>query len=82
MSPTANGRRERAFLMALDYESQGRAAIEEQLLELGELARTAGATVVGTDVQRRARPDPALGRQGGGRDPGPRPVGDQRLLPG
>ncbi len=46
--------------MALDYESQGRAAIEEQLLELGELARTAGATVVGTDVQRRARPDPAL----------------------
>jgi len=46
--------------MALDFESQGRAAIEEQLLELGELARTAGATVVGTDVQRRPRPDPAL----------------------
>lgn len=46
--------------MALDFESQGRAAIEEQLLELGELARTAGAAVVGTDVQRRARPDPAL----------------------
>jgi GTP-binding protein HflX len=46
--------------MALDFESQGRAAIEEQLLELGELARTAGATVVGTDVQRRAKPDPAL----------------------
>ncbi len=46
--------------MALDYERQGRAAVEAQLLELSELARTAGATVVGTEVQRRARPDPAL----------------------
>jgi GTP-binding protein HflX len=46
--------------MALDYEGQSRAAVEEQMLELAELARTAGATVVGTDIQRRARPDGAL----------------------
>jgi GTP-binding protein HflX len=55
-----NGAPERAFLIALDTENQGRAALEEQMLELQELARTAGVTVVGTDVQRRARPDPAL----------------------
>jgi len=55
-----NGARERAYLMSLDFEGQGKAAIEEQLLELGELARTAGAVVVGTEVQRRDRPDTAL----------------------
>ncbi len=30
------------------------------MLELSELARTAGVTVVGTETQRRQRPDPAL----------------------
>lgn len=60
MISNANGARERAYLMALDVDSQGRAAVEEQLLELAELARSAGATVVGTEVQRRPRPDPAL----------------------
>ncbi len=60
MISNVNGARERAYLMALDVEGQGRAAVEEQLLELAELARTAGATVVGTEVQRRPRPDPAL----------------------
>jgi GTP-binding protein HflX len=46
--------------MALDHEGQSRATIEEQMLELSELARTAGADVVGTDIQRRSRPDGAL----------------------
>ena len=46
--------------MSLDYEDQGLAAVEEQMLELSELARTAGVVVVGTDTQRREKPDPAL----------------------
>ncbi|HEX3629041.1 MAG TPA: GTPase HflX [Candidatus Dormibacteraeota bacterium] len=46
--------------MSLDYEDQGLAAVEEQMLELSELARTAGVVVVGTDIQRRDKPDPAL----------------------
>jgi GTP-binding protein HflX len=56
----SNGARERAYLMSLDYEDQGLAAVEEQMLELGELASTAGVVVVGTDTQRRPKPDPAL----------------------
>jgi len=56
----SNGRRERAYLVSLDYEGQGLAAVEEQMLELSELARTAGAVVVGTETQRRQKPDPAL----------------------
>jgi GTPase len=55
-----NGARERAYLIALHNRSQGLAALEEQMLELAELARTAGVDVVGTDIQRRAKPDPAL----------------------
>src|SRR5207253_4406094 len=46
--------------MSLDHEDQGLAAVEEQMLELSELARTAGIVVVGTDTQRRQKPDPAL----------------------
>jgi len=56
----SNGRQERAYLISLDHEDQGLAAIEEQMLELNELARTAGVLVVGTDTQRREKPDPAL----------------------
>jgi GTPase len=56
----STGRRERAYLVSLDYEGQGLAAVEEQMLELSELTRTAGALVVGTETQRRQRPDPAL----------------------
>jgi GTP-binding protein HflX len=55
-----NGQPERAYLMSLDYEKQGQAALEEQMLELSELARTAGVRVVGTEIQRRQKPDPAL----------------------
>ena len=60
MIQNSNGRRERAYLMSLDHEDQGLAAVEEQMLELSELARTAGVVVVGTDIQRREKPDPAL----------------------
>ena len=60
MIRNSNGRQERAYLVSLDHEDQGLAAIEEQMLELGELARTAGVLVVGTDTQRREKPDPAL----------------------
>ena len=60
MASLVNGAPERAYLVALDYQNQGVAALEEQMLELGELARTAGVAVVGTDIQRRPRPDPAL----------------------
>lgn len=60
MIQNSNGRRERAYLVSLDYEGQGLAAVEEQMLELSELARTAGAVVVGTETQRRQRPDPGL----------------------
>src|SRR6266852_3280780 len=56
----SNGRHERAYLMSLDYQDQGLAAVEEQMLELGELAKTAGVVVLGTDTQRRQKPDPAL----------------------
>ncbi|MDQ6921401.1 MAG: GTPase HflX [Candidatus Dormibacteraeota bacterium] len=60
MIRNSNGAPERAFLISLDHEGQGLAAVEEQMLELSELARTAGVTVVGTETQRRQRPDPAL----------------------
>ena len=59
MIQNRNGARERAFLMSLDHKGQGLATVEEQMLELGELAKTAGLVVVGTEIQRRARPDPA-----------------------
>jgi GTP-binding protein HflX len=52
--------RERAYLFALHLTGDGRAEVELQLQELAELARTAGAEVVGSEVQRRDAPDPAL----------------------
>jgi GTP-binding protein HflX len=52
--------RERAFLFALQLTGDGRQEVELQLLELAELARTAGADVVGSEVQRRDVPDSAL----------------------
>ncbi len=53
--PTA---RERAYLFALHLTGDGRSEVELQLQELAELARTAGADVVGSEVQRRDAPDP------------------------
>ena len=49
---------ERAFLIGLDDPGDGRWPIERSLAELGALAETAGAVVVGSTFQRRARPDP------------------------
>ena len=49
---------ERAFLIAIDEPRNGRWPVERSLAELGALAATAGATVVGSTYQRRAAPDP------------------------
>jgi len=47
-----------ALLVGLALPGQG-PLVEEHLDELGELARSAGAAVVGRDVQARRAPDPA-----------------------
>ncbi|MEA2695041.1 MAG: GTPase [Acidobacteriota bacterium] len=47
-----------AMLVALSLPGQG-PLVEEHLDELGELARSAGATVVGREVQARKAPDAA-----------------------
>ena len=57
---TAESRPERAFLAAV--ETQGEDAlwsVDDSLAELASLARTAGAEVLGTMVQRLRSPDPA-----------------------
>lgn len=52
---------ERAVLAGLDAAAIGAAwTTEDSLAELSELARTAGAVVVGSFIQKKARPDPAL----------------------
>ncbi len=51
---------EHAFLVAVDQdESESLWSVEDSLSELGTLARTAGAEVVGTLVQRLRHPDVA-----------------------
>jgi GTP-binding protein HflX len=50
---------ELAFLIGLDDPGDGRWPIERSLAELGALAETAGAVVVGSASQRRRHPDPA-----------------------
>ncbi len=49
---------ERAYLIGLDDSRDGRWPVARSLAELGALAETAGATVVGQAFQRRATPDP------------------------
>ncbi len=49
---------ERAFLIGLDDPRDGRWPVSRSLAELGALAETAGATVVGSAFQRRPTPDP------------------------
>ena len=49
---------ERAFLIGIDDPADGRWPISRSLAELGALAETAGATVVGSAFQRRSQPDP------------------------
>lgn len=51
---------ERAYLVAVDQdESESLWSVEDSLSELGTLARTAGAQVVGTMIQRLRHPDVA-----------------------
>jgi GTP-binding protein HflX len=50
---------ERAFLVALEPPAAEPWPVERRLAELGALAAAAGAEVVGSATQRRARPDPA-----------------------
>jgi GTPase len=52
--------RERALLAALRLPKQRRFEVEESLDELGRLAETAGAEVVGRVTQERAAPTPKL----------------------
>lgn len=49
---------ERAFLIAVDTGSDVGWPAEDSLEELGSLARTAGAEVVGAEWQQRRHPDP------------------------
>lgn len=50
---------ERAYLVAVDSDDQENMwGVEDSINELGTLARTAGATVVGTMIQRLQHPDP------------------------
>src|SRR5207247_1110685 len=53
-------RRERALLAALKLPKQRRFEVEESLDELGRLAESAGAEVVGRVTQERAAPTPKL----------------------
>src|SRR5258708_35981475 len=49
---------ERVYLMGLGLPGVSGAKLEEQMAELAELAATAGAEVVGSDVQHLERPNP------------------------
>jgi len=49
---------ERAFLIGVETPGHGGWPVERSLAELGALAETAGATVVGSASQRRRTPDP------------------------
>ncbi|HVA21376.1 MAG TPA: GTPase HflX [Candidatus Micrarchaeia archaeon] len=51
---------ERAFLLGWVDTGAEIQSLDPEMDELSDLARTAGAEVVGSDVQRRERPDPAL----------------------
>ena len=51
--------RERAFLVGVLLPGTAQDAVRSQMVELADLARTAGAEVVGSDVQRRSAVDPA-----------------------
>ncbi|MGA9774580.1 MAG: GTPase HflX [Candidatus Dormiibacterota bacterium] len=53
-------RGERVFMLARAEGEDDLSRVEGEMEELAELARTAGAEVVGSDIQRRARIDPAL----------------------
>src|SRR6266571_4850369 len=56
---TTRSPRERAYLVGILLPGTREAALRDQMAELNDLARTAGAEVVGSDVQRRSEVDPA-----------------------
>ncbi len=51
---------ERAFLLGWAGGERQLGQVELEMDELGDLARTAGATVVGSEIQKRAQIDPGL----------------------
>ncbi len=51
---------EKAILIGLAFNSHHRQEVTESLRELERLTYSAGATVIGSRIQTRARPDPAL----------------------
>ena len=53
-------RGERAFLLGWAAADRDMAEVEREMEELHELALTAGAQVVGADIQRRSQIDPAM----------------------
>src|SRR3979409_354754 len=54
---TTRSPRERAFLIGVLLPGTTAELVQEQMAELAELARTTGAEVVGSDVQRRGQVD-------------------------
>src|SRR5450830_750864 len=54
---TTRSPRERAYLIGVLLPGSTEELVREQMLELADLARTAGADVVGSDVQRRGQVD-------------------------
>src|SRR3989440_329186 len=56
---TTKSPRERAFLVGVLLPGTTPETVRDQMTELAALARTAGAEVVGSDVQRRSEVDPA-----------------------
>ncbi len=52
--------RERAFLLGWAGDETDLADLDIEMDELSDLVRTAGAEIVGSDIQRRPRPDPSL----------------------
>jgi GTP-binding protein HflX len=56
---TTKAPRERAYLVGILLPGTTPETVRDQMAELADLARTAGAEVVGSDVQRRSEVDPA-----------------------
>src|SRR6202163_293157 len=54
---TTRSPRERAYLIGVLLPGSTEKLVHEQMVELADLARTAGADVVGSDVQRRGQVD-------------------------
>ncbi|HEY0456530.1 MAG TPA: GTPase HflX, partial [Verrucomicrobiae bacterium] len=52
----SNQRTERAFLVGLEFKSRTHWDLQESLEELSELARTAGAEIIGTGIQKLVVP--------------------------